>query len=207
MPIAKHVNLVAFDRPLGQRVGVMGAGGKSTLAGAIARKMDLELIEIDWIQHMPGWKIRPPDDVKRIVDERMRANPRGWVTDHHSTSIIPMILERAQSVVVLGLPLRTVFWRRLKRSMRRSWTKEIVCGGNTETFWQNFATRESALLEILQKRKRYSTIAETVSKMAPPDLDFYHIQTARQLDEFYEAQGLSRYTPETSGDSKTARGA
>ncbi len=185
----------------------MGAGGKSTLAGAIARKMDLEFIEIDWIQHMPGWNIRPPEEVNRIVLERMEANPRGWVTDHHSHYLRPLILARATSVVILELPFRTVFWRRLKRSVRRAWMKEVVCGGNMETFWQHFATRESAILEIWQRRKRYSMIGEAVSAAARPGLDFYYIQTTRQLDEFYEVQGLSKDPRVTTGGRETASGA
>ncbi len=56
-------------------------------------------------------------------------------------------------------------------------------------------------------RKRYSVLGETVSAAAPPDLDFYYIQTARQLDEFYEAQGLSRDARTSAGGRETAPGA
>ena len=95
VPIADHVNLVGLEHPLKQRVGAMGADGKSTPARAIGRKMGLEFIEIDWIRHMPGWQIRPLEDVNRIVLERMEANPRGWVTDHRSRHHRPLILKRA----------------------------------------------------------------------------------------------------------------
>ena len=61
MPVADHVNLVSLTHPLKARVGVMGAGGKTTLARAIAAKLDIEFIEIDWITHMPGWQIRPEE--------------------------------------------------------------------------------------------------------------------------------------------------
>lgn len=207
MPISNHVNLVGLDHPVEQRVGVMGTGGKSTLARAIAQKMGLEFIEIDWIQHMPGWQMRPPEEVISIVLERIEANPRGWVTDHHTSYLRPMILERAKSLVVLEVPFKTVFWRRFKRSVRRAWTKEVVCGGNVETFWQHFATRESAILEIWQRRERYSMIGETVSAAAPPGLDFYYIRTAGQLDEFYEAQGLSKGAQVPTGGPETVQGA
>ncbi len=76
-----------------------------------------------------------------------------------------------------------------------------------ETFWQHFATRESAILEILQRRKRYSVIGKTVSAESPPGLDFYFIQTAGQLDEFYKVQGLSKNTPATAGGPEAAPGA
>ena len=206
MPIADHVNLVTLAHPLKQRVGVMGAGGKSTLARAIAAKQDTEFIEIDWISHMPGWRIRPEDDARRIVQERMEANPQGWVTDHHSRYLRELILARAQAIVMLELPFRTYFWRRFKRSVRRAWTKEVVCGGNVETFRQHFASRESAILEIWQRRKRYSMVAENVSAAAPPDLDFYFIRSARELDDFYDAQGLRVDLQTTGSGHETAPG-
>ncbi len=56
-------------------------------------------------------------------------------------------------------------------------------------------------------RNLYSMIGETVSAAAPPGLDFYYIRTARQLDEFYEAQGLSKDAPATAGGPETAHGA
>lgn len=185
----------------------MGACGESTLARAIARKMGLEFIETDWIRHTPGWQIRPLEDVNRIVLERMEANPRGCLTEHRSRHHRPLILKRAKPVIVLVLPLKTVLWRRFRRFVRRAWTKQVVCGGNRETFWQHFATRESAILEIWQRRKRYSLIGETISAAAPPGLDFYYIQSARQLDEFYEAQGLSKNAIAATGGPEMAHGA
>ncbi len=206
MPIADHVNLVSLTHPLKPRVGVMGAGGKTTLARAIAAKMDIEFIEIDWITHMPGWQIRPEDDVKKIVQERMQVNPRGWVTDHHSHYLRELILPRAQAIIVLELPFRTYFWRRFKRSVKRAWTKEVVCGGNVETFRQHFASRDSAILENWQRRGRYSQIGETAVAAAPPGLDFYEIRSARELDDFYDAQGLSMDLQITGPGHKTAPG-
>ncbi len=63
---------------------------------------------------------------------------------------------------------------------------------------------EAAILEIWQRLKQYSVIGEIVSAAAPPGLDFCYIQTARQLDEFYEAQGLSKDAPATAGGPERA---
>lgn len=188
MPVDIDANLVELGHPISHNVGVFGAGGKSTLASAIARKHDLEFIELDWIQHMPGWERRPVDEVEKIVAKRMQSNPRGWVTDHNFN----FVLQHAKSVIVLNLPYRTIFWRRFKRSLHRAWTKEIVCGGNTETFRQHFTTRESAILEAWQRRKRYSGIFESVSPQVPPGIDLYHIRTPRELNQFYEIHGLPK---------------
>jgi adenylate kinase family enzyme len=188
MTLPHQPNLVPHNHPLGRRVAVFGAGGKTTLAGAIARKRGLAFIELDQIQHMQGWVRRPDHEIRQIVTNRMDSSPRGWVTDHN----FEFILERADTLIVLELPFRTIFWRRLKRSIKRAWTKELVCGGNRETFRQHLASRDSAILEMWQKRKRYSRIMETTAPHIPPGVSTYHITTPCQLEEFYKTQGLSR---------------
>ena len=183
---------VELSHPLPRKLAVFGAGGKSTLARAIALKMDLEFIEIDWINHMPGWQIRPPDDAVRMLNARMDESTDGFVTDHHSAFLRELIYKNVESVIVLELPWRTIFWRRLKRSLKRAWTHEIVCGGNTESFWQHFFSRESAILEIFHKRQRYSTIFDQTYSEAPAGINFYRIQTVKQLEEFYCLHSLVR---------------
>lgn len=190
--IADHVNSVRPDHPLGRKVAVMGHGGKTTLARAIARKYSLEHIELDQIANLPGWNRRPPEEFRRIVEERMAANPNGWVTDHFHSDVVDMIHERADSVIVLHLPYPTMLWRRTLRSLKRAWTGEEVCGGNVETFRQHLFSKESAILEMWQKRDRYRRISETISKVAREGVDFYVIRSSRELDNFYRLHGLSR---------------
>ncbi len=190
--IADHVNSVRPDHPLGRKVAVMGHGGKTTLARAIARKYSLEHIELDQIANLPGWNRRPSEEFRQIVEERMAANPNGWVTDHFHSDVVDMIHERADSVIVLHLPYPTMLWRRTLRSLKRAWTGEEVCGGNVETFRQHLFSKESAILEMWQKRDRYRRISETISKVAREGVDFYVIRSSRELDNFYRLHGLSR---------------
>ncbi|MDA1257995.1 MAG: hypothetical protein O3C10_09175 [Chloroflexi bacterium] len=192
MPISNHVNLVDLDHPLRSTVAAFGAGGKSTLARAIAHKHGLAQIELDEIQWTPGWRMRPDEEIKDIVTVEMNAGHDGWVTDHQTRCVLPMILERAESVIVLELPFRVLLWRRLKRTVRRAMTREIVCGGNRETFRQLFLSRDSAVLEMWQRRKRYARIGETISAGAAPGVDLFYVRSAGELDRFYELQGLRR---------------
>jgi adenylate kinase family enzyme len=190
--IAEHVNLVQLDHPLGKRIGVFGAGGKTTLARAIARRKNIEFIELDQIRNLPGWNLRPVGEFRQIVAQRMAVNPNGWITDHSHEAVQPMIHERADSVIVLQLPFRSIFWRRVKRSLRRAWSGEEVCGGNVETFRQHLLSRDSAILEMWQKRGQYSHYAHRVSMAARSGVDLYVISSAAELDRFYELHGLTR---------------
>ena len=130
--------------------------------------------------------------MRQIVLEQIESCAQGWVTDHNSRSVRLEILARADLVVVLELPFRYVFWRRVKRSVLRAWRKEVVCNGNVETFRQHFASRDSAIVEIWNLRKRYSRIGETISLAARSGVNFCYIQSARQLDRFYDMHGLVR---------------
>jgi adenylate kinase family enzyme len=192
LAVAAHVNRVELDYPLGDRVAVFGHGGKSTLAAAIARRTGARHIDLDDVRLLPDWVERPDEEVMDDVREMMSANPRGWVTDHQYLPATEIIMEAADSVVVLALPCRTMFWRRFKRSMKRSWTGERIIGGNRETFRQNFASRDSAVLDMWQKRKRYRRFEETISGYSRPGVDFFVVRFASELDLFYELQGLSR---------------
>ncbi len=177
--------------PLGRRIGVIGAGGKSTLARALARKQDLEFIEIDGIAHLPGWESRSDDEIKRIVTERIANNPEGWVTDHNST-VMPIIFENADTVIVLQPQFRYMFWRRFTRSLKRSWTGELICNGNKETFRQNFFSKNSAIYEMWTKRHNYRSYAENITAEAPDRVNLIVLKSAKKIEEFYEAHGLTR---------------
>ena len=122
----------------------------------------------------------------------MSANPNGWVTDHWHGEVVDLIHERADSLILLALPFRVMFWRRFKRSMQRSWTGEEICGGNRETFRQQLFSKNSAILEMWQKRHRYRRLAEDMSAAARPTIDFYLIRSGAELNRFYEVQGLTR---------------
>ncbi len=190
--IASHVNSVPLDHPLGRKVAVMGHGGKTTLARAIAQKFSLEHIELDQIAHMPGWERRPANDFRRILEEWMNGSPNGWVTDHYHAEVVDMVHEQAESLIVLQLPFPIMLWRRTKRSLLNALTRKQVCGGNVETFRQHLLTRDSAIYEMWQKRHRYRKLAESISTVAREGVDFYLIRTARELDNFYRLHGLTR---------------
>lgn len=47
-----------------------------------------------------------------------------------------------------------VFWRALKRTITRAYTKEQVCNGNIESWKQSFFSKESILLWVITTHKK-----------------------------------------------------
>ncbi|HEV2885991.1 MAG TPA: hypothetical protein VGX49_03705 [Jatrophihabitans sp.] len=115
-----------------QRVLIAGSSGagKSTLAAELTRRHQLPYTELDSLFHGPGWVPRPEflDDVRAVV-----AGDR-WVSEWQYDDARPLLLARADTLIWLDFPRRTVMHRVLRRSLRRALLRERTFNGNTENF-------------------------------------------------------------------------
>ncbi|MET9216214.1 MULTISPECIES: P-loop NTPase family protein [unclassified Nocardia] len=110
--------------------GISGAG-KTTLAGALADRLALPRRELDALHHGPGWVKRPEFEAEV---EQFTAGPR-WVTeDQYRRWLGDLLWTRADTVVWLDLPKRTVMTRVVRRSFTRAVTGRELWNGNRESF-------------------------------------------------------------------------
>jgi adenylate kinase family enzyme len=119
-------------------VGVTGAG-KSTLAQALSGRLGLPYHEMDTLYfNGPGWAVNSDfsEDVSRLA-----AEPR-WIIDSLGyPEVRDLLWDRADTVIWLDYPRRVVMPRVLRRSFRRTVTREVLFGGNRET-WAGWLSRE-----------------------------------------------------------------
>ena len=179
-------------QPLGRRIAIFGGGGKTSLADAIARKLGIRNIELDAIQHGPDWLQTPEDEFSRILEQRINESPDGWVTDGNYSHHSPMILAQTDTAIVIQLWFAALFWRILLRCVRRAITREPLWNGNRESIRMTFFSRDSLLLEIIGKKKRYANYATSVPKDVTPGTSVIIIKGTRQLNAFYRTHGLER---------------
>jgi adenylate kinase family enzyme len=117
-------------------VGKSGAG-KSTLAAELARKFDLQNIELDSLSWQANWTQVSKSEMREKAD--LALHPAGhWVADGNYVRMIQDIAWlRADTLIWLDYPLCLTFWRLFKRTIKRIWTGEELWNGNRESLWKH----------------------------------------------------------------------
>lgn len=110
--------------------GISGAG-KTTLARRVGQLVGIPHVELDALQHGPGWTPRPEFQADA---ERFSAGER-WITEDQYHSIIGDLLwRRADTVIWLDLPRRVVMRRVIWRTASRMIMRTELYNGNREQF-------------------------------------------------------------------------
>lgn len=120
-----------------RRVSVVGTSGsgKSTLAGELAAILEVPHLELDAVHHQPDWEPLPTGEFRRIVAAKTAED--GWVIDGNYGRVRDLVWARADTVVWLDLPKRTVMRQLVWRTLRRVAGRRKLWNGNRER-WRNF---------------------------------------------------------------------
>lgn len=116
-----------------RRISIVGGpgSGKTTLARALAQKLGGQHVELDSLFHMPGWQPRDRDDFRAAVREQ--TDGPCWVADgNYLSKVQDIVWERADTIVWLDLPRRTVFPALLGRTLWRGALGVELWNGNKE---------------------------------------------------------------------------
>ena len=132
-------------------IGTTGAG-KSTLAAALAARLDLPLIELDALHWGPQWTA-VGRDAFRVRVAAAAAGER-WVAAGNYGAVRDLLWPRADTLVWLDYPLALNFWRLTRRSLRRILTREELWAGNRETFRAQFLSRDSLYVWAVRNHAR-----------------------------------------------------
>jgi hypothetical protein len=116
-----------------RRVVVLGntGSGKSTFAAALATRLGVPYVESDDLFWLPGWQEVDNDEFRRRLD--VASSGDGWViAGNYLSRATDITWPRADTIIWLDLSLPLVLSRSVRRTVKRSITKEVVCNGNTE---------------------------------------------------------------------------
>lgn len=138
-----------------RRVAIIASAsgnGKTTLGRELASRLDVPFVELDAIVHGPNWT-ELSDDGLRDALAPILPQP-GWVIDGaYERKIGNLVLDAADTIVWLDLPLRVWLPRLLRRTHRRIKGDERIFNDNRESWRTALAGREALVPYALRTHR------------------------------------------------------
>lgn len=170
----------------GNRIMVLGPSnsGKSTLALAIADKLNLPVVHLDQLQHLPNtdWQARPESEFKTLHDDAILADK--WVMDGNYSRLMKQRFARATGVILLT----SNRWIRLGRYLKRCLIDPAarvgaLDGGTDSVKWEMV---DWILFKTPRNSVRYSNM---IAQVPLPKVE---CRTLQELKRLYRDWGLRR---------------
>lgn len=145
-----------------KRVSVVGTScsGKTTFAKNLANILEIKHVQLDAINFLPDWIERPKEEFLDLVEKEAAADV--WVFDGNYTRTREIVWQRATAIVWLNYSFSRTFYRSMRRTIHRVFSREELYSGNRETFQKAFMSRDSILLWVMttyyEKRRRYTKL-------------------------------------------------
>lgn len=170
-----------------QKVAIIASAsgnGKTTLGRALARRLGVPFVELDVLVHGPGWTEIADDDLRAELQPIVSSE--GWVIDgSYQRKVGDLVLDAADVVVWLDLPIRVWLPRLVRRTWRRMSGREAVPNGNRESLSSALGGRDSlfvwALRTHLQRRRDWPR--------ALAHLPVVRLRTTGEVERFLAAPG------------------
>ena len=123
-------------------LGSASGCGKTTVGRALAARLGVPFVELDALVHGPGWTETSDEELRSLVEPVVATE--GWVIEgSYGRKLGGVVLDGADAVVWLDLPIHVWFPRLVRRTVRRMRGHEVLWNGNTETLRNLTWGRES----------------------------------------------------------------
>lgn len=141
------------------RIVVIGttSSGKSTLAEQIAKRLNLDFIELDALHWEPDWQETPLEVFRARVETAIKAER--WIVAGNYHVVRDLVWPKAEAIIWLDYSFWRIFWQLTRRTFKRWWTQELLWGTNYEPLWVHFKLWSQAslfhwLVKTYWRRKR-----------------------------------------------------
>jgi len=182
-----------------RRVSVVGnsGSGKSTLARRLAAHLGVPSLELDSVFHQPNWAPLPVEEFRARVAEFVARD--GWVIDGNYGRVRDLIWARADTVIWLDPPRRTVMRQVLTRTIARGALRKELWNGNREQLWRLFHWKpeESVVLWAWVKHSHYREMfTQEFTDPANAHLTMIRLRSHREARRLFEQMGGSTHLSE-----------
>jgi adenylate kinase family enzyme len=141
-------------------IATASGNGKTTFGRALAERLAVPFVEMDALVHGPGWVEASDDDLRARVEPILAGD--GWVVDGtYQRKLGHLVLDAADTVVWLDLPVGVWLPRLMRRTWRRWWRREELWNGNRESLRTTLFSGDSVIWYAVRnhrgQRRTWST--------------------------------------------------
>ncbi|MDM1347058.1 adenylate kinase [Myroides marinus] len=171
---------------LGNRICIIGisSSGKSTLAQALGKKLNLNVLHLDQIAHIPNTDWVPRDKELMAADHQaFLDNHTDWVIEGNYSYLMPERFAHATTIIWLDFSPMGALYRYIKRSI----THKDSRPGNLKGSKHQFSMKmfRFILIETPKRSAKYTVLINN----SPATL--IHIRSFKELMKWYKVWGLS----------------
>jgi adenylate kinase family enzyme len=106
--------------------------GKTTVSRELGARLGVPVVELDALVHQAGWVEISDAELRAKITPTLALD--GWVIDGaYRRKLGDLVLEAADTIVWLDLPLHVWFPRLVRRTWRRWIGRELLWNGNRES--------------------------------------------------------------------------
>ena len=139
-------------------IGSASGNGKTTFGRSLANRLGVPFHELDALNHGPGWSEASPHELRASVEPLLAGE--SWVVDGlYRGKLGTLVLDAADTVVWLDLPILVWLPRLARRTALRLARREELWNGNRETVRGAVGGREAlipfALRSHFRRRREY----------------------------------------------------
>ena len=132
------------------------------MAVELAERLGLPVIELDALHHGPNWSAPTNEVFQDRVRAALAEARGGWVVDgNYESKLGDLVLDAADTIVWLDLPLPLKAVRMAHRTVRRIRTSEELWNGNRESWRAGFFSRDSLFVWLIQTHRRHRQLWPT----------------------------------------------
>jgi adenylate kinase family enzyme len=163
--------------------GISGSG-KTTMGRALAGRLNVRHLETDALVHGPDWTETPDAELRTVIEPILRSD--GWVVDSdYRRKLGTLVLESADTVVWLDLPLRVCMRRLWGRTLPRIRNREELWNGNRESWRAAFFGWDSLFVYAIRKhfghRRRFT---ELLARPELAHLELVRLRSPAEVEEW-----------------------
>jgi adenylate kinase family enzyme len=165
-----------------RRVAVIGAScsAKTTLARELAARLDLPHVQLDALDHGPGWTEATAEERQAPVEAALAQHADGWVVDgNYERQIGDLVVGKADTVIWLDLPLALILWGLTRRTAGRVVRRTELWNGNRETLRNALLARESLFVWTIGSHGRHRR--HQPGRLARIDADAVHLRSPGEV--------------------------